>query len=214
MASGTGRLAVKGPTGCRYFDDERQANYVVDGWNVTGDTYRADEDGYFWYVARSDDMIISSGYNIAAPEVENALLAHEAVQECAVIGVPCEERGQKVKAFVVLAPGYAPDAGTRRVAAGSCEGGDRALQISARDRIRRGAAQDRDRQAAAFRAPRRRLTEAPAKAPQFLPRAAAKLAEHRFGKGRKINEKTDDRRARWRPAAGRGAARLGRGSRR
>jgi 2-aminobenzoate-CoA ligase len=84
---------------------------VIHGWNVTGDTYRADEEGYFWYVARSDDMIVSSGYNIAAPEVENALLAHEAVQECAVIGAPCAERGQKVKAFVVLAPGYAPDAG-------------------------------------------------------------------------------------------------------
>lgn len=112
LASGTGRLAVKGPTGCRYFDDERQANYVVDGWNVTGDTYRADEEGYFWYVARSDDMIVSSGYNIAAPEVENALYAHEAVQECAVIGAPCEERGQKVKAFVVLASGHAPHAGT------------------------------------------------------------------------------------------------------
>jgi len=110
IAAGTGRLAVKGPTGCRYFDDERQANYVIDGWNVTGDTYRADADGYFWYVARSDDMIISSGYNIAAPEVENALYAHAAVQECAVIGAPCEERGQKVKAFVVLAPGHAPDA--------------------------------------------------------------------------------------------------------
>ena len=112
MAEGVGRLAVKGPTGCRYFDDPRQANYVVDGWNVTGDTYRKDEDGYFWYVARSDDMIVSSGYNIAAPEVENALYAHEAVQECAVIGAPCEERGQKVKAFVILAPGWAPDAGT------------------------------------------------------------------------------------------------------
>jgi 2-aminobenzoate-CoA ligase len=112
MASGTGRLAVKGPTGCRYFDDPRQANYVIHGWNVTGDTYRKDEDGYFWYLARSDDMIISSGYNIAAPEVENALLSHQAVQECAVIGAPCEERGQKVKAFVVLAPGYAPDAVT------------------------------------------------------------------------------------------------------
>ncbi|HEX8363774.1 MAG TPA: AMP-binding protein [Allosphingosinicella sp.] len=111
MATGTGRLAVKGPTGCRYFDDERQADYARDGWNVTGDTYRADEDGYFWYVARSDDMIISSGYNIAAPEVENALYSHPAVQECAVIGAPCEERGQRVKAFVVLAPGYAPDAG-------------------------------------------------------------------------------------------------------
>jgi 2-aminobenzoate-CoA ligase len=110
MVEGTGRLAVKGPTGCRYFDDPRQADYVVDGWNVTGDTYRKDADGYFWYLARSDDMIVSSGYNIAAPEVENALYAHEAVQECAVIGVPCEERGQKVKAFVVLAPGWAPDA--------------------------------------------------------------------------------------------------------
>ncbi|MBV9882757.1 MAG: AMP-binding protein [Sphingomonadaceae bacterium] len=110
MAAGTGRLAVKGPTGCRYFDDERQADYVQHGWNVTGDTYRKDEDGYFWYVARSDDMIISSGYNIGAPEVENALYAHPAVQECAVVGALCPERGQKVKAFVVLAPGYAPDA--------------------------------------------------------------------------------------------------------
>jgi 2-aminobenzoate-CoA ligase len=110
LAAGTGRLAVKGPTGCRYFDDERQADYVKNGWNVTGDTYRRDEDGYFWYVARSDDMIVSSGYNIAAPEVENALLAHPAVQECAVIGAPCPERGQKVKAFVVPAPGYAPGA--------------------------------------------------------------------------------------------------------
>jgi 2-aminobenzoate-CoA ligase len=105
LAEGTGRLAVKGPTGCRYFDDDRQAVYVQDGWNVTGDTYRADAEGYFWYVARSDDMIISSGYNIAAPEVENALYAHPAVQECAVIGVPCEERGQRVKAFVVLTRG-------------------------------------------------------------------------------------------------------------
>jgi 2-aminobenzoate-CoA ligase len=112
LAEGVGRLAVKGPTGCRYFDDARQAAYVVDGWNVTGDTYRKDEDGYFWYLARSDDMIISSGYNIAAPEVENALYAHEAVQECAVIGAPCEERGQKVKAFVVLAPGWPADAET------------------------------------------------------------------------------------------------------
>jgi 2-aminobenzoate-CoA ligase len=108
IAQGTGRLAVKGPTGCRYLDDERQSDYVRQGWNVTGDTYRADEDGYFWYVARSDDMIVSAGYNIAAPEVENALCAHPAVQECAVIGVPCEERGRKVKAFVVVAPGRAP----------------------------------------------------------------------------------------------------------
>ena len=103
LPHGTGRLAVKGPTGCRYFDDERQTVYVQHGWNVTGDTYRSDEEGYFWYVARSDDMIISAGYNIAAPEVENALYAHPAVQECAVIGVPCEERGQRVKAFVVAA---------------------------------------------------------------------------------------------------------------
>jgi 2-aminobenzoate-CoA ligase len=106
LPDGTGRLAVKGPTGCRYFDDERQRDYVVNGWNVTGDTYRADEDGYFWYVARSDDMIISAGYNIAAPEVENALYSHPAVQECAVVGAPCEERGQKVKAFVVAASGH------------------------------------------------------------------------------------------------------------
>jgi 2-aminobenzoate-CoA ligase len=101
--NGEGRLAVKGPTGCRYLEDPRQRDYVVDGWNVTGDTYRRDDDGYFWYVARSDDMIVSAGYNIGAPEVENALLAHPAVAECAVIGVPCPERGQKVKAFVVLA---------------------------------------------------------------------------------------------------------------
>jgi 2-aminobenzoate-CoA ligase len=100
---GTGRLAIKGPTGCRYLDDERQCDYVARGWNVTGDTYRRDADGYYWYLARSDDMIVSSGYNIGAPEVENALLAHPAVAECAVIGLPCPERGQKVKAFVVLA---------------------------------------------------------------------------------------------------------------
>jgi 2-aminobenzoate-CoA ligase len=102
---GTGRLAIKGPTGCRYLDDERQKNYVVNGWNVTGDTYRRDADGYYWYLARNDDMIVSSGYNIGAPEVENALLSHPAVAECAVIGVRCPERGQKVKAFVVLAAG-------------------------------------------------------------------------------------------------------------
>lgn len=107
---GTGRLAVRGPTGCRYLADERQRNYVIDGWNVTGDTYRRDEDGYFWFVARADDMIISSGYNIAAPEVEQALLAHPAVAECAVIGVPDPERGNMVKAFVVTVPGRAQDA--------------------------------------------------------------------------------------------------------
>jgi 2-aminobenzoate-CoA ligase len=114
LPHGTGRLAVKGPTGCRYFDDERQADYVQRGWNVTGDTYRADEEGYFWYVARSDDMIVSAGYNIAAPEVENALYAHPAVQECAVVGVPCEERGQRVKAFVVPAEGFEANAALAR----------------------------------------------------------------------------------------------------
>ncbi|HET7576777.1 MAG TPA: AMP-binding protein [Sphingomicrobium sp.] len=103
MDEGVGRLAIKGPTGCRYLDDPRQGNYVVNGWNVTGDTYRRDVDGFYWYLARSDDMIVSSGYNIGAPEVENALLSHAAVAECAVIGVPCPERGQKVKAFVVCA---------------------------------------------------------------------------------------------------------------
>ena len=103
MAEGEGRLAIKGPTGCRYLDDPRQRDYVENGWNVTGDTYRRDADGYYWYLARSDDMIVSSGYNIGAPEVENALLSHPAVAECAVIGVPCSERGQKVKAFVVAA---------------------------------------------------------------------------------------------------------------
>ncbi len=103
LSEGEGRLAIKGPTGCRYLDDPRQADYVANGWNVTGDTYRKDSDGYYWYLARSDDMIVSSGYNIGAPEVENALLAHPAVAECAVVGVPCAKRGQKVKAFVVLA---------------------------------------------------------------------------------------------------------------
>ena len=103
LDEGVGRLAIKGPTGCRYLDDDRQRNYVENGWNVTGDTYRKDAEGYYWYLARSDDMIVSSGYNIGAPEVENALLSHPAVAECAVIGVPCPERGQKVKAFVVLA---------------------------------------------------------------------------------------------------------------
>lgn len=103
VAEGEGRLAVRGPTGCRYLADPRQADYVKDGWNITGDTFARDADGYYWYRARSDDMIISSGYNIAAPDVENALLAHPAVAECAVIGTPCPERGQKVTAFVVLA---------------------------------------------------------------------------------------------------------------
>jgi 2-aminobenzoate-CoA ligase len=100
-----GRLAVKGPTGCRYLNDERQRSYVQDGWNITGDTYVRDEDGYFWYQARSDDMIISGGYNIAGPEIEEVLLSHPDVAECGVVGVPDEARGQIVKAYVVLTAG-------------------------------------------------------------------------------------------------------------
>ena len=102
-----GRLAVKGPTGCRYLADERQRAYVHKGWNLTGDAYLMDGDGYFHYQSRTDDMIISAGYNIAAPEVEDALLRHAAVAECGVIGVPDDERGQIVKAFVVLRDGHA-----------------------------------------------------------------------------------------------------------
>jgi 2-aminobenzoate-CoA ligase len=102
-----GRLAVRGPTGCRYLDNvERQREYVQDGWNLTGDSYLRDADGYFWYQARTDDIIISSGYNIAGPEVENVLLEHPSVLECAVVGTPDEERGQLVKAFIVLKPGH------------------------------------------------------------------------------------------------------------
>ncbi len=104
-----GRLAVRGPTGCRYLDnEERQRGYVKDGWNYPGDSFYEDADGYFWYQARTDDMIISSGYNIAAAEVENVLLEHPSVQECGVVGTPDEERGQLVKAFVVLRPGHEP----------------------------------------------------------------------------------------------------------
>ncbi len=97
-----GRLAVQGPTGCRYLADPRQRNYVERGWNITGDTYVRDADGYFWFQARSDDMIISSGYNIAGPEVEEALLGHPDVLEVAVVGAPHAERGMIVQAFVVL----------------------------------------------------------------------------------------------------------------
>jgi 2-aminobenzoate-CoA ligase len=106
---------VRGPTGCRYLADMRQRQYVQNGWNVTGDTYLMDKDGYFWYQARSDDMIVSSGYNIAGPEVESALLAHPAVAECGVVGAPDEERGQIVKAYVVLRPGHSGDAATTKL---------------------------------------------------------------------------------------------------
>ena len=105
-----GKLAVRGPTGCRYLSDERQKTYVRGGWNLTGDAYLMDADGYFFYQSRTDDMIISSGYNIASPEVEEALMQHPSVAECAVIGEPDEERGQIVKAFVSLRPGVVGDA--------------------------------------------------------------------------------------------------------
>ncbi len=105
-----GRLAVKGPTGCRYLADDRQQQYVRNGWNITGDTFVMDEDGYFWFQARNDDMIVSSGYNISGPEVEEALLAHADVAECGVVGLPDEARGQLVTAFVVLHDGAVGDA--------------------------------------------------------------------------------------------------------
>ncbi|HKU34614.1 MAG TPA: AMP-binding protein [Paenarthrobacter sp.] len=113
-AGQTGRLAIIGPTGCRYLDDPRQANYVVNGWNVTGDTFSMDEDGYFTYQARSDNMIVSSGYNIGGPEVEAAIDQHPDVVENAVIGIPDEQRGSIVCAFVVLREGVNADAGKRK----------------------------------------------------------------------------------------------------
>ncbi|HTZ93590.1 MAG TPA: AMP-binding protein [Streptosporangiaceae bacterium] len=109
-----GQLAVKGPTGCRYLNDERQQSYVRHGWNFTGDTYIRDADGYFWYQARSDDMIISGGYNIAGPEIEDVLLSHPDVAECGVVGVPDEARGQIVKAYVILRHGATGDAAKAR----------------------------------------------------------------------------------------------------
>ncbi len=101
-----GRLAVRGPTGCKYLADPRQQDYVKDGWNLPGDTFVMDADGYFSYQARNDDMIISAGYNIAGPEVEGALLQHPAVAECGVVGMPDEDRGHIVQAYVVLKPGH------------------------------------------------------------------------------------------------------------
>ncbi|CAG4890497.1 AMP-binding protein [Paraburkholderia saeva] len=103
-----GKLAVRGPTGCRYLADRRQLNFVRDGWNLPGDSVYQDEDGYIFYQARADDMIVSAGYNISGPEVESALMQHEAVAECGVVGAPDETRGQIVKAFVVLRPNFAP----------------------------------------------------------------------------------------------------------
>ncbi|MBK5651524.1 MAG: AMP-binding protein, partial [Rhizobium sp.] len=108
-AGQVGKLAVRGPTGCRYLADSRQTKYVRDGWNITGDAFVSDEHGRLSFVARADDMIISAGYNIAGPEVETALLGHPDVAECAVIGAPDEERGQIVSAFIVLKQGARSD---------------------------------------------------------------------------------------------------------
>ena len=110
-----GRLAVIGPTGCRYLGDARQTHYVKNGWNYPGDAFVQDADGYFFFQARADDMIITSGYNVAGPEVEDALMKHPAVAECGVIGEPDDERGMIVKAFVVLRPGQQPDADMTRL---------------------------------------------------------------------------------------------------
>jgi len=103
---------VRGPTGVRYLADDRQSEYSQNGWNLTGDAFIQDEDGYFHFAARNDDMIVSAGYNIAGPEVEAALLAHDSVRECAVVGLADEDRGQIVAAFVVLEPGVAADDAT------------------------------------------------------------------------------------------------------
>lgn len=107
QAGQVGRLAVRGPTGCRYLDDARQDHYVAGGWNLTGDAFTLDEDGWFWFHSRADDMIVSAGYNISGPEVEAAILSHAAVLECAVVGAPDPDRGHLVKAFIVLKAGHA-----------------------------------------------------------------------------------------------------------
>ncbi|MBY4730674.1 AMP-binding protein [Cupriavidus pauculus] len=116
-----GKLAVRGPTGCRYLDDDRQSVYVRDGWNLPGDTFVCDADGYYFYQARSDDMIISAGYNIAGPEVEGTLLRHEHVAECGVVGAPDAERGQVVMAYVVLRPGVDASDATRSALQDYCK---------------------------------------------------------------------------------------------
>ena len=145
-----GRLAVKGPTGCRYLADARQKNYVQHGWNMTGDTYYLDADGYFWFQARADDMIVSAGYNIAGPEVEWALLGHPAVRECAVIGSPDPERGSIVKAFVVLKPEQRPDDALRAALQDLVKQTIAPYKYPRAHRVRRLAAEDADRQTAAL----------------------------------------------------------------
>ena len=147
-----GHLAVRGPTGCRYLADDRQTKYVRDGWNLTGDDFVRDKDGTFHFAARADDMIISSGYNIAGPEVEAALLSHAAVAECAVVGAPDVERGQIVQAHVVLREGVAADEACIKAAAGPRQGHHRALQVPPLGDVRRRAPQDADRQDPAVQA--------------------------------------------------------------
>ena len=110
-----GKLAIRGPTGCRYLSDDRQSDYVIDGWNITGDSFHMDNNGYFYFAARNDDMIISSGYNIAGPEVEASLMSHQAIYECAVIGYPDKERGSIVQAHVVLNDNYIGDKSLKKV---------------------------------------------------------------------------------------------------
>ena len=152
-----GLLAVRGPVGCRYLADARQRAYVRDGWNITGDTYVREPDGYFRYVARADDMIISAGYNIAGPEVEEALLRHPDVVETAVVGRSDEARGQIVVAYVVPREGAraSDDGGAARVR----QGGAGAVQVPARDRLPARPAPDGDGQAPALPAAQRPLVE-------------------------------------------------------
>ena len=138
-----GLLAVKGPTGCRYWNrPERQREYVRDGWNIPGDVYVEDPDGFFVYQCRADDMIVSGGYKIAGPELETALLEHPGVQECAVVASPDATRGSIAKAFVVAENRNQYRTRVRVRAAGFCEGAARTVQISEGGRIRFRASED------------------------------------------------------------------------
>jgi acyl-coenzyme A synthetase/AMP-(fatty) acid ligase len=174
-----GRLAVKGPTGCRYLADPRQSEYVQNGWNITGDAYLMDEDGYFFYQARTDDMIISAGYNIAGPEVEGALLTHPAVAECGVVGAPDPERGTIVKAFVVLKKGI-----FFRIRNGEDTSRPReeihcTVQIPSRHRVHRHLAAHRNRKSAALQIEdsTMKILQPPAgRAPRASPTASPRAA--------------------------------------
>ena len=151
-----GRLAVRGPTGCRYLADPRQRAYVVDGWNLTGDAYRMDEDGYFWFQARADDMIVSAGYNISGPEVEEVLLDHAAVAECAVVAAPRYRARRHRQGLRRPGRGSCRKRRSGGRAAGLRQAAHRPLQVPARGRVRRDAAEDRDRQDPAVRVARAR----------------------------------------------------------